>query len=33
MKRDLCSFALQNDVTPADPNSFFDNKKNDEKDK
>ncbi|XP_071537401.1 late secretory pathway protein AVL9 homolog isoform X4 [Panulirus ornatus] len=31
MKRDLCSFAIQNDVTPADPSTFFDNKKNEEK--
>ncbi|KAK4310609.1 hypothetical protein Pmani_017837 [Petrolisthes manimaculis] len=33
MKRDLCSFALQNDVIPAEPITFFDNRKNDEKDK
>merc|ERR1712071_471110 len=33
MKRDLCSFATQNDVNPADSGSFFDNKKNEEKDK
>ncbi|KAK8406908.1 hypothetical protein O3P69_007460 [Scylla paramamosain] len=33
MKRDLCSFALQNDVSPADSGTFFDNKKNEEKDK
>lgn len=33
MKRDLCSFAVQNDVNPADAGSFFDNKKNEEKDK
>lgn len=31
MKRDLCSYALQNDITPADASTFFDNKKNEEK--